>query len=331
MTAEEKDAALRQCAEEECKGIRASLWQIAVAEKKSATEKHRESAAAVVAWLHMRGQFYFHNVRRDFASVMFFDTARKLLLPAQGDAFTAWLSDVLAVNRSEPLFKYVAAGVETEGLSERATGIDPAVFWAATTTAFYLSCGPGRMARISAGRVDMVDNGTDGVLFPYVATLPQWELTTPADPFDTCTLFRNASAQAAHGRELFRLWVCSLPSDQRTKPPLVLSGTVGSGKTRLARGVCELYGLPQRIAAILKNGDGDFWAAMDCGGLAVFDNADTRIDWLPDALAAAATAGTLEKRRLYTDADRVSLRARSWVSERSATRINASNCQNEKC
>jgi len=299
--------------------IRAALWKIATEPKQTPTEKNRASAAAVVAWLHIRGQFYYHAERRDFASVMFFDTARKLLLPVQGDAFTAWLSDALGVNRNETLFKFVAAAVETEGLSKRATGIDPAVFWAATPTAFYLSCGPGRMARISPGRVELVDNGTEGVLFPYGVTLPQWELTAPVDPFDTCALFRDASAQATHGRELFRLWVCSLPSDQRTKPPLVLSGTVGSGKTRLARGVCELYGLPQRIGAIVKNGEGDFWAAMDCGGLAVFDNADTRTDWLPDALAAAATAGTLEKRRLYTDADRVSLRARSWVCVTSAS------------
>jgi len=300
-------------------GIRAKLWEIAQTPKTTPTERNRSSAAAVVEWLHGRGRFYFHAERRDYASVMFFDATRKLLLPVQGDAFTAWLSDALAVNRSETTFKYVLAQVETEGLSERATGIEPGAYWAATPTAFYLSCGPGRMARISAGGVAMVDNGTDGVLFPCVATLPEWTLTAPVDPFDTCTLFRNASAQAAHGRELFRLWVCSLPSDQRTKPPLVLSGTVGSGKTRLARGVCELFGLPQRIAAILKNGEGDFWAAMDCGGLAVFDNADTRTDWLPDALAAAATAGTLEKRRLYTDAERVSLRARSWVCVTSAS------------
>jgi hypothetical protein len=77
--------------------------------------------------------------------------------------------------------------------------------------------------------------------------------------------------------------------------------------------------MPERIGAVTKAGEGDFWAALDAGGLACFDNADTRIDWLPDALAAAATAGTLEKRRLYTDADRVCLRARSSVAITSAS------------
>jgi hypothetical protein len=225
----------------------------------------------------------------------------------------------MATNRTERLFAFVQSAVETEGLSDRSKGIIPAAFWAATATAFYLSAGSGCMVRITAAGFEMADNGTDGVLFPYGATLAPWRLTTPADPFETCTLFRDIATVAPHGRDLLILWICSLPSDQRTKPPLVLSGTVGSGKTRLARGIFELYGLPSRIAAVLKNGDGDFWAAMDGGGLACFDNADTRVDWLADALAAAATAGTLEKRRLYTDADRVSLKARSWLCVTSAS------------
>jgi hypothetical protein len=261
--------------------------------KLTPTERMRESAAEVVNWLHGRGQFYFHAERRDFAGVMFFDARRKLLLPVQGDAFCAWLADCVAMNRTERCFAFVHSACETEGLSERATGIEPAAFWAATPTAFYLSAGPGCMVRVTAAGAEIVDNGTDGILFPYGATLAPWQLAEPVDPFESCALFCDVSTSAPHGRLLFKLWVCSLPSDQRTKPPLVLSGAVGSGKTRLARGIFELYGLPPRIAAVLKNGDGDFWAAMDGGGLACFDNADTKFDWLADALAAAATAGTL--------------------------------------
>lgn len=299
--------------------IQATLWQITQEPKLTPTERHRAIAAAVVKWLHGRGRFYFHAERRDFAGVLYFDTGRKLLLPVQGDAFTAWLSDCLAMNRVERPFQFVKAAVETEGLSERATAIEPATYWAAKPDAFYLSNGPGSMARITADAVGVVDNGTDGILFPYGATLTPWALTDARSPFDACALFRDVSTAAPHGRDLFTLWVCSLPTDQRTKPPLVLSGTVGSGKTRLIRGVFELFGMPPRIAAVLRNGEGDFWAAMDAGGLACFDNADTRTDWLADALAAAATAGTLEKRRLYTDADNVSLKARAWVCVTSAS------------
>ncbi len=251
---------------------------------------------------------------------MYFDAKRKLLLHVQGDAFLAWLADCIATNRTERVFAYVQSAVETEGLTERSTGIEPAAFWTATPGAIYLSCGPGSMVRITANKAELVDNGTDGVLFPFGATLALWKFPMlPRDPFESCALFRDMQTAAPHGLELFKLWLCSLPSNQRTKPPLVLSGEVGSGKTRLAKGIFELYGLPLRIVAVLKNGDGDFWAGLDGGGLFCIDNADTRIDWLPDACAAAATAGTLEKRRLYTDAERVSLKARSWLCITSAS------------
>jgi hypothetical protein len=213
----------------------------------------------------------------------------------------------------------VQAAAETEGLSERATGIQPSTYWASTGTACYLSNGPGRMARIAASGVDLVDNGTDGILFPYGSTLAPWSMTDPADPFEKCSLFRDMSCAAPHGRLLFKLWACLLPTDQKTKPPLTTSGPVGSGKTRLVRGVYELYGMPERIGAVTKSGEGDFWTAVDAGGVACFDNADTRIDWLPDALANAATGGSQEKRKLYTDAGRVILRPRAWVAVTSAS------------
>ena len=298
--------------------IRARLWDIRQ-EKLGATETHRKSAAAVIEWLSGRGRFYFHAERRDFAGVMFFDAERKLLLPVQGDAFLAWMANALSMNRAERCFAFVASAVETEGLSERATGIEPATYWSATPSACYLSNGPGQMARVSAEGVALVDNGTDDVLFPYGATLAPWALTTPADPFESCALFRDMSAAAPHGRDLFKLWACALPTDQRTKPPCCVSGEIGSGKTRAIRGVFELYGMPERVSAVHKNGEADFWVAMEAGGLTCFDNADTRVDWLADALAAAATGGTLERRKLYKDMDRVCLRARSWVCVTSAS------------
>lgn len=299
--------------------IRAVLWEIANRPALSTTERHRAIADAVVQWLHARGRFYYHIERRDFDNVMYFDSQRKLLLAVRSHAFIAWLSDCLAVNRAERTFVFVQSACETEGLSDRAIGIEPATYWASKPGIIYLSNGPGLMARITADGVKLVDNGTDGVLFPYGTTLQPWVLTEPRNPFETCALFRNISTSAPHGRDLFILWTCSLPSDQRTKPPIVVSGCVGSGKTRLARGVFELYGLLPRIAAVLRNGDSDFWVQMDLGGLSCWDNADTRTDWLADALAAAATAGTLEKRRLYKDAEGVSLRARSWVCITSAS------------
>ena len=297
--------------------IRSRLWAVAQ-EKLGATEQNRKSAEEVVEWLHGRGMFYHRADCPDFSTAMFFDQRRKLLLPVQSDGFLAWLADALGINRAERLFQFCASAVESEGLSERAQGIEPRSYWAATEDAFYLSSGPGRMVRVRAGDVAEVDNGTDGILFPMGDTLAPWRLTDPKDPFEACSLFADMATAAEHGKDLFALWAIAMPSDQRTKPPICLTSPVGGGKTRTVRGLYELYGLPPRVTAIQKNGETDFWVAIDAGGLACFDNADTRVDWLPDALAAAATAGNIERRKLYSNRDRVLLRPRAWVAVTSA-------------
>ncbi|MCX7010205.1 MAG: hypothetical protein NTY53_23700 [Kiritimatiellaeota bacterium] len=163
-----------------------------------------------------------------------------------------------------------------------------------------------------------MDNGSDDVLFATGATLKPWQLVEPQDPFEACRVFSAMRASAGHGRELLRLWATALPSNQRCKPPLVLAGTVGSGKTRTALGISELYGLPARVLVPTENGEQDFWTSLNSGGLVILDNADTRLRWLPDALAAAATDGSHEKRMLYTDAKIVRQRARAWVCITSA-------------
>lgn len=303
--------------------IRAALWGL-TQEKIPANEFYRKAASAVVDWLHGRGRFYFHAERPDFAGVMFFDDERKLLLPVGSDAFLAWLADCLGVNRSERIFQFAASAVETEGLSTRSTGIMPAAYWAGRLNgdapAIYISAGPGQMAKITAAAVEIVDNGTDDVLFPAGAVLEPWHLVEDGrDPFESCSIFKDMATAAPHGRELVRLWTMSLFADFACKPPLCVSSPVGGGKTALVRGVFRLLGIVENIAAVTKSGEGDFWATLDGGGLACFDNADTRIDWLPDALAAASTAGSHQKRKLYTDADRVTLRARAAVAITSAS------------
>lgn len=297
--------------------IRSTLWKLSQ-EKIPSTELNRKTATAVVEWMHRRGRFYYHKDLRDFSSVMFFDADRKLLLPVQSDAFLAWLSDALAINRAERVFSFVTAAIQDEGLSPRSTAIIPAVYWAATKEHFFLSCGAGRMAKIGPDSVTMTDNG-DGALFPYGSTLAEWTYTKDGvNPFEACTLFRDMQTAAPHGKDLFQMWGISLPSDPPCKPPVCPTGPVGSGKTKVVRGVYELYGIPERITAVTKNGEADFWTAQDGGGLVCFDNADTRVDWLPDALAAAATGGSSEKRKLYSDSDRVTLRARAWTAITSA-------------
>lgn len=290
--------------------VQSLLWEISRTPHLSSTEKNRKYAEAVILWLHKRGNFY-HEEGRDFKSTLYFDKINKILLSICSDRFKAWLSDSVCLNRAERSFAFIQSAAETEGLSERSELILPEKYWAQRPGTYYISCGPGKMCKITAGKYSLVDNGTDGVLFPTYATLPDWSLVAPRDPFEYCSVFGNMSTKANHGELLFKLWMYTLPTDQRTKPVLVAIGDPGSGKTRVLVGVIDLFGLPSRISAVLKNGESDFWTNLDAGGLAVFDNVDTRIDWVPDALAAASTGGSHTKRKLYTDSEQTTQHAKA--------------------
>jgi len=294
--------------------IRGEIVSILTNGKLSPTEQRTQIANAVVKSLAGRGRFFFHAERKDFDSAMYFDGERKQLLRVRSDNFLAWLADWLAVNRADAVFKFIASQVETAALAgNQTTSILPESFWASRPGAIYLSSGDGRMAKVTAGDVQLVDNGTDGVLFAAGNTLAAWTLTEPQDPFATCSVFSGANCAANHGLDLLRLWILSLATNPASKPPLCLAGDIGSGKTRLAKGVAELYGLPFVANKVEDFGEDSFWASLDGGGLFTLDNADTRNKWLPDAVASAATDGCSQRRKLYTDAERVTLRARAWL------------------
>lgn len=316
--APERRTAVERTPSDDSAALQAALFRVMQKKGLSAAERYKKMAKLVLAALHRRGRFFFHAEHRDFASAMYFDGARKLLLNIQTDLFLSWLSGFMGINRTERTFQFIFAAVQDEALTGRTTGLLPQAYWAARPQALYLSNGDGRLVKIAADGVTEGDNGLDDVLFAAGDTLRPWKLTNAADPFEACALFREVSAVAPHGRALFKLWACALAANQRTKPSVVLSGPIGSGKTRLAAGLAELYGLPPRIAAITKNGEDDFWTQANAGGLVTFDNADTRTDWLADALAAAATDGCREKRMLYTDSTRIVQRARAWIAVTSA-------------
>ncbi len=299
--------------------LQARLFRLSQDKNVRGDERNKRIAAEIITELRQRGKYYFHAELPDFEHVFFFDSERKLLLRIRSDEYAAWLSGLIGVNRSERLFDYVMAEVETLALAGAETsGIIPLSFWHGTAEAIYISCGNGHSVKITAGAVSMVDNGTDAILFASGRTLPSWQLVEPVSAFDTCRLFSSAHTSAAHGQLLLKTWIYSLPACPKNKPPLCLVGTVGSGKTRTIRGAAELYGLPENVARAEDSNENDFWVGLDGGGLYILDNCDSKVSWLADACAAAATGGCKPKRRLYTDSSLVTMRANAWLALTSA-------------
>lgn len=305
--------------------LKAELFQISQ-QMMAPNEKNRRTAAAVLEYLSSRGRLFFNTDIRDFPNCMFFSNDRKILLAIEGDEFQSQLALETGINRSTSLFSFVFSAILDEALSgSTTTGIVPEHYWAAREGKVYISNGDGCIVKIIPNEVSQEENGVDNILFAAGCTLAPWRLTEPADPFEKCRIFREMSFSGRYGKDLLRVWTLSLPTVQETKPPLVVSGPVGGGKSKAVCGIFELYGLFPRINKAQEDGEKDFWTSIDDGGLYCLDNADTKFKWLPDALAAAATNGRSEKRQLYTDSKIVRQKANAWVAVTSANPTFASD------
>jgi hypothetical protein len=278
----------------------------------SQSERQAQIASAVVDGILKLGRFFYPRGEKNYASTLFFENKTKTLFSVKSDWFATWLANLTAVNRANPTFKAVTTAVEDAALN--GAEFTPERYWAARPGAFYISNSESSIVKITAGNVETVDNGTDGVLFPNGSTLVPWNLCEGRDPFETCSLFRDVHATDTNWAMVVRIWIYSMPSCPASKPPLCLTGEIGSGKTRTAKGIAELWGLPFVARKADDNGENELWPALNAGGLVTLDNADTRCKWLPDALANAATDGAQQKRKLYTDADTVVLRANAWLA-----------------
>jgi hypothetical protein len=295
--------------------IRGQIISILLDGNLSATQQRARISEAVVLAVAERGQFFFDREQRDFGCTMFFDADRKRLERISGDPFHAWLSDWLRINRADSIFTHIISEIQTVALNEKySKGIVPEKFWAARSDVIYLSNGDAQLVKITADGVAISDNGTDSVLFVAGDTLNPWQLVDPENPFQACSVFRKASFSSPHGFDEVVAWAMSIPCCPKNKPPLCCVGPIGSGKTRLAMSISELYGVPVVANNVNRDGDGDFWVGVNAGGISILDNCDTRVRWLADAIAAHATGGHRDKRQLYTDAQRIILRARAWLA-----------------
>lgn len=275
----------------------------------------RIKAWSAALWLLMRGSFFWHNDYRDFATCMFLDRdkASCKLMRVMSDEFYAFVGKASKLEDVDPkkgdLAKILGLVKQISVSEDYAQGVTPGNSWDRRGNAVYISSGDTEMCRIKGGKVEMVQNGTDGVVFLRGKTLAPWHLVKDGvDPFVSAKIFTGASFADKNGLMNVRLWVLNLFASHATKPPLLITGGAGSGKTRMAKGIKEILGMRQDGAldlSVQQIEDGDkgldaFWAAVNDGKLEVFDNFDTKVKWASDTLQNAATDGQTKRRTLYT-------------------------------
>ena len=293
-------------------------------------EREAEIASKVgIEWLLKHGRFFNDvELKGKIVGTYYLDAGEKRLLYMGGECgsrdlpYAPWL----ASRSGLPIIgsKYKRLFTDTQVLaaaSGKTTHFTPCRYWERREIdgreVVYISCGEGRMCRIAPGEdLEIVDNGTDGVLFVNDHALSHWELVPYEEmicPLD-CDLFRGMTVANEDLRWLFLFWMMTLPLNLKNRPPLLLGGTVGSGQTRTAAGVFELYGLGDpRIVKTDEEKDDSFWVSLHHGGLIVADNVDHVCKWFADTVAAASTGGSKEMRLLYSNGEKFQEKARAAI------------------
>ena len=290
----------------QCARVSAKL--AGVGAKMDATRVNNLKALVCLLWLRSRGKFFWREPEKRHDTSMYFDEETGILRNIGSDEFRSELASSSGINRESVTFKYVMAFLEDASFSaDVAQGVKPSNLWECVEgEKIYISSGDSEMYRVTATGIEKVQNCTDGVVFLRGKTLKPWTLKDGdgIDPFAESMIFRGASFADDFGRMIVRLWYLNLFRNHKKKPPLLITGEYQSGKTKMAESIEEILGIREIDKRALKKGDkGEeaFWMAMENQKITIFDNVDSRIDWIKDAMQIAATGGIDPNRKLYTD------------------------------
>ncbi len=198
--------------------------------------------------------------------------------------------------------------------------------WSKERACAYVSRYDGSMWRLDGQSVEVIPNGDEDVFFldddggVHVDLEPgdladHGELLPALTDLSFSTNSPGGITDEDQRRALI-IWILSLvfPDLMPTKPILLIEGTQGSGKSSALQ-MLQLVLLGHKKPLILsRSREDDFGVMLLRSPIAYFDNVDSFIDWLPDAVCAYATTGMWTKRKLYTDGEEAQIRPHAFVA-----------------
>jgi hypothetical protein len=255
-------------------------------------------------------------------------TKRAIALPKHGrgcDEFFAYLTARYGLSERENITKFVYDNIRLYAYQQgREAELRRFSYYDRERNQLYLSLYNGQAIRIDGEQPHIVDNGIgvyfadddgglpcnhipfnggDGFLFEALTNLSYAE-DTPS------------GVKPEVQKKALIVWLFSLafPDLMPTKPLIIFEGPQGSGKSSISQMIqLALMGIKKPII-IQKNKENDFGIILLRNPIAVFDNVDSYIDWVPDAVCAYATSGMWTMRRLYTDNEEVTIRPHSFIA-----------------
>lgn len=193
-----------------------------------------------------------------------------------------------------------------------------------TTHTAYLTNYNGTMSKIDGEHVTTVINGEDNVFFADDdggVPCPEPDIGPHGMLLDRLTN-PNFAPSGLSGitpdqqQKALILWLFALafPDLLIDKPILLVEGTMGSGKTTVVTHTQLVLTGAEEPMVLQRNKEDDFGVILMRSPIALFDNTDSFIDWVPDAIAAYATGAKWHKRKLFTDDENLVIKPQSFIA-----------------
>jgi hypothetical protein len=283
-------------------------------------QKWREIGGLILGDLKAHGYFF-----KTASGLIYFGKEERRAFALHEDmALAAMISRRYGINPKEYGFKRVLADIQSEAITNGLpTEVRRLAHYERSTRHLYVSRFDGSMYKLDGDSITQQDNGTDDVFFlddlvlwePY-----QYSSTARKGQLDKQLIesvnFENGILNVAEQRLFLKLWVMAVffGNVQPTKIILLLLGEQGSGKTSALRRIQKLiFGPRVNLFSIEKDKQDGFIATVTADPIALFDNLDERISWLPYSLSRLATGVTISRRQLYTTNDQVEFPGVSWL------------------
>ncbi|MGA8012897.1 MAG: hypothetical protein WB949_10765 [Candidatus Acidiferrales bacterium] len=307
--------------------IRGQIDEIRQEPHMMAFERWRQIGEIIVRDLRQHGHFF--NTEQ---GLFFFDnkTLRAFLLHRDEVGLTSLLNQRYGINAKEYCFQRVLADLICEAdVNGRMMEIRRLSHYDHETKLLYVSRFDGCVYRLDGESVVKVQNGTDDVFFfdDRISWTPYDYIRNVATgAFDAQLIdsvnFADSILSKPEQRKLLKLWALAVffGSIQPTKIILLMLGEHGSGKTSALRRIQKfIFGRKVDLLSIEKDKQDAFVATVTTDPLALFDNVDERISWLPYSLSRLATGVTFPRRVLYTTNTQVEFPGVSWLGITSRT------------
>jgi hypothetical protein len=281
--------------------------------------KRREVADLVRQRFEQEGFF----CRTPDDRLFYFSKRERRLYDLESSTFEYLATDITGLGKTESVYGFTLHSLKTAAARTVPLDVHTAAYFNPATGDLAISDGAtGIWMRERDGQWCRRHNGDNGLLF----------LTEPdAEPFDPdftgeCKnlswllaqfLFAQHDPLSAEDQKtllLVNFLHEFFPAYRRTRLIPACFGPHGSGKTTATKLIgCLRIGARFQVTGLRKEKEDAFIAAICNRTIVGFDNADSRIPWLEDALAVYATGQRYRLRRFYTTNEEVSYDPRASI------------------